>query len=163
MFESGQRADRVDAPDEAANPFERFRVAQFGRAPATAREDGELEAGELVQRAPVQRQRGHHRDLALDQFGHKSVILEDGSVAPAIRSIELDDDRATLLAADLIDPVFIAVERQQAAVAMQANRIEGIEHTTRIEGGKRMLDGGVRAKRKNIHHPIVIRPNKKRV
>ena len=46
-------ADRVDAADEAADPFQHGGIVQFGRAPAAAGEHGEAEAAELVQRVAV--------------------------------------------------------------------------------------------------------------
>src|SRR6202008_502887 len=47
------RTDRVEAPEEAAEPFERRGVLEFRRASAAARKDRQPEAVEFVQRLPA--------------------------------------------------------------------------------------------------------------
>jgi len=137
------RPDRVDAADEAPDPLQRGGVAQLGRASAAAREDGEAETAELVQGPALDRHGRHHRHLALGQLGHEGVFLEDGVIAPAPRAVELGHHRRAILAADLVDPVLVAVQGQQAAVAIDADALQGVEHAVRVESGE-----GVRARRR---------------
>ncbi len=61
------------------------------------------------------------------------MLLENGVVGPAQRPVELRDHRRPVLHANLITTVFIAVEREHAAVGAFAKRhehaVERIEHT----------------------------------
>src|SRR5690606_41636237 len=76
---------RVNASDEAAEPFERALVLQIGRASAAARIDREGEAGVVMQRAAVEDERRDHRNLGLRQYLRKSVFFEDLRITPARR------------------------------------------------------------------------------
>jgi hypothetical protein len=129
------RTGRVDAADEASEPFERRCVLEFRRATAAARKDGEPEAVEFVQRPPARLERGHDRDLVRVQLRREGVLLEDLRIAPARGAIELGDDGGSFLQPDLIDAVLVAVERQEPAVASQAQRVHGVQHDVRCEPG----------------------------
>ena len=94
----------------------------------------------------------HHRHLCLDQLRHKSMLFQDGGVAPAVRAIELDDNRVALLAADLVHAVFVTVQGQQAAIAKQADAVDGVEDAIGIEALERMLRA---AGIVWVHRPIV--------
>ena len=67
---------------EAADPFERVAVLQFGRAAAAPREDREAEAPVRVQRARADQQRRDHRDLGIGKLPRELVLLRDLRVAP---------------------------------------------------------------------------------
>jgi hypothetical protein len=70
------------------------------------------------------------------QLLHERVLFEDGGVAPAAGPVELDDDGLAFFAADAVHAVFVTVQREQAAVAAQADAVDGIQHHCRIESGK---------------------------
>ena len=55
------------------------------------------------------------------------MLLGDLRVAPAARPIELRDDRRLVLAPHLVDAVLVAVEREQTAVAADADGVERVE------------------------------------
>jgi hypothetical protein len=135
---SGQRADGVNAADEAPGPFQRGRIIEFGRAPSAARKHGKAEAAETVQRGAVQGQRRHHGDFTLSQLLDKSVLFEDGRLAPALWAVKLGHHRRALLHADLVHAVLVTVQGQKAAVGVHADRIERVQHAFGAEGGKRM-------------------------
>jgi len=61
------------------------------------------------------------------------MLLEDLRVAPAARPVELGDDDLSVLEEHLEDPVLVGVELDEAAVAAQADGIEGVEHEARCE------------------------------
>jgi hypothetical protein len=71
----------------------------------------------FVQGLAVVDQRRDHRHLDVGQFEGELVFFEDGFVGPALRTVELGDQRLGVFDADLIDAVLIAVERQNARVA----------------------------------------------
>ena len=133
LAELCQGADGVDATDEPADPFAHGGVVQFRRAAAAAGKHGEFEILKAVQGAAVDAAGGHHGNFTLDQFGDKGVFLEDGGVAPAIGPVEFDDHGTALFPPDLVHAVFVAVERQQAAVAMQSDAVEGVQHAIGAE------------------------------
>ncbi len=126
--EGPRRADRVDAPEEAADPFQHFFVLELRRPAAAAREDGEAEAGEFVQGFFADHPRGDDGNFALGQLDGKGMVLEDLRVAPAIGAVELRHHVGVVLQAHLVDAVLVAVEREQAPVAAQADALERIQH-----------------------------------
>ena len=73
-----RRADRVDAAEEAADPFQHLLVLQFGRAAAAAgvtpRSGSRRYSCRVV---PPSSQRRHHGNLALRQFERERVLFQD--------------------------------------------------------------------------------------
>jgi hypothetical protein len=73
------------------------------------------------------------------------VLFENRLVRPALGPVELRDDGRPIFDADLIHAVFVAVERQHAAVGAHANRaqhaVDCVEHTFRRKPGKRHSAG----------------------
>ena len=145
----------MNAGQETADPFQGSGVAQLRRPSAAAREHGKAVAGEVVQRAPVDAGGRHDRNLLLRQLFHEGVFLEDGGLAPAPWPVELDDHRRSLFQADLVDAVLVAVERQQAAVAVQADALDGLQHRVRVEPCVRM--GLLVRFSRQILHPRIVR------
>ena len=127
LREGGSRADRVNATQETAHPFERRAVLQLGRPAAAFGIDGEAESGERVQRPFVARERSHDRQLARRELGDERVLLVDLRVAPAAGPVELRNERWSVVAKDLVDAVFVAAERQQASITPIADAIERVE------------------------------------
>jgi len=66
------------------------------------------------------------------------VLFENRFVGPALRTVELGDQRFGVFDTDLIDTVLVAVERQNARVAEKADAFDGIEHEVWGEGCKRV-------------------------
>jgi len=86
-------------------------------------------------------------DLAFRQFQRKGVVLEDLRVAPALRPVELGHHHGRprafrpagiVLQKDLEDAVLVAVERQQPAVAAQADALQRVEHRVRRQAFVRL-------------------------
>jgi hypothetical protein len=123
----------VDAANEAPQPLQRLAVVEFGRVAALAAEQREAEALVVKQRAAADDLRRDQGDLGRGQFQGESVFLADLRVAPAPRPIELGDDRVGFVQTDLVDPVLIAVQRQQAAVRDQSDAFHGQQHGVRAE------------------------------
>src|SRR4029077_12150529 len=59
------------------------------------------------------------------------VLFEDRGIAQSFGTIELGDDLAAVVQADLVDAVFVAVEREQVAVAAESERLDGGENEIR--------------------------------
>lgn len=137
VLERPRGADRVQAAEQLAEAVELVEIARLGRPPAAPREQGEAEAGECEQAFAVARQRRHHRHLAFRQLGGEGVLLADRRVAPAVRSVELGDQRLAVLDADLVHAVFVAVERQHPCVAEIAEAFHGIQD----EVGGQLVEG----------------------
>src|SRR5207245_11746844 len=87
--ERSRRANGVNAPDEATDPFERLAIFELRRAPAAARIHREAESAGCVQRPATDRERRDHRNLALGELERERVLLEDLRVGPALGAIEL--------------------------------------------------------------------------
>ena len=68
------------------------------------------------------------------------MLLGDLRIGPAARAVELGDDRRLVFAPHLVDAVFVAVEREQPAIAADAERIERIEDAVGRECGVRMRE-----------------------
>ena len=138
MFERLGRADRVNAPEQLTESVQLIKIARLRRTAAATREQGEAETGMFVQGFAVVDHRRDHRDLDVGQFEGELVFFEDGLVGPALRSVELGDQRFGVFDADLIDAVFVAIERQNARIAQEPDAFYGIEYEVGCEGFKRM-------------------------
>ncbi len=65
------------------------------------------------------------------------MFFEDRRIAPAARAVKLDDDRIGIFYPDLVDAVLIAVEREDAAVAAVAGRLQGVQNHLRERARRR--------------------------
>ena len=55
------------------------------------------------------------------------MLFENRLVGPALRAVELGDQRLAVFDTDLIHPVFITVERQDARITEKTDAFDGIE------------------------------------
>src|SRR5690606_23934133 len=99
---------------------------ELGPASASALEQREAIAFVLVQRLPVDHERRDDRYVALAKLQREAMLLEDRVVGPAARTIEFRDDEP-IVDADLVDAVLVAREREQSAVALEAQAPDGLE------------------------------------
>ena len=138
------RADGVDAGQKAADPLEHFGVVEFGRAATVARAHAEGEAAERMQRGPFQNQRTDGRDFGIHQLSCECVFLKNLFLAPSPRTIKLRHHRGMavvrVLQVNLVHAVFVRAQPQQAAVAMQADTGQCIEHHVRCQRAVGMGD-----------------------
>ena len=137
MLEGTSGAERVDAADEAAELLQVLGVVELGGTPAAA--GIEREAITLVpeQTVAVGVEDGrHHGYLVRGQLLREAVLLGDGRVAPAIRSIELRHQRRLVLHADTVDAILVAVQGEKVPVAANPRRLDGIENVVGGEGGE---------------------------
>ena len=68
--------------------------------------------------------RRNDRNLRARELQRELVLLEDRRIGPALGAIKLHDDRGAVLPADLIDPILITVERQDAAITAMPERLD---------------------------------------
>ena len=115
----------VEAPGEAAELQQMFRVVELRRATAAARKHREAELVVEMQGAAIARIAAgcHHRDLGGCQLMGEVVLLLDGGVRPAVWAVEFRDHGFGLLEAHLVDAVFVAVEGKQAAVTPETHAL----------------------------------------
>src|SRR5690606_41456543 len=107
-------ADGVQAAEQLAEAIQLVQIPGLRRATAPAREQGEAEAAVLEQALAVEAQGRDHRDLGLGQLESEGVLPADRRIAPALRPLELGEQRVAILAARLVDAVLVAVEGQHA-------------------------------------------------
>src|SRR5438477_8870531 len=120
------RADRMNAPDETTEPLACRAILELGCTAATIRIDGEAIAPERGKRRTAEHQRRDDGYFALGELADEGVLLEDLRVGPAVRPVELGDAGRLAFQRHLVDAVFVAVERQQAAVAGHADAVERV-------------------------------------
>jgi hypothetical protein len=134
------RANGMNAPDKTPQPFQRIWVVQFRGTAAAARKYRKTKTLVAMQRgARAIDHRGDNRNFLRIQFGHKGVFFENRGIAPALRPIKLGDERHAFFHADLVNTVFVAIERQQPAVAPETDAIQRIEDEIWRERRERML------------------------
>jgi len=126
----------VDAADEAADPFQGFRVLELGRTAAATRINRHAESGVRPRFRAADRR--DHGNLALRQLARELVFFIDLRVAPAAGAIELRHNHRVVLEPNLVHAVFVAVEAEQAAVRTQPGFAERVEHPLGGELGIRM-------------------------
>ena len=85
------------------------------------------------QRLAANRQRGHHRQLVARHRGGEGMLFGNLRVGPAAGPVELGDHRRAIVNADLPNPVFVAVERHQGAVATVTDAFNCVENTLGVE------------------------------
>ncbi len=135
LHERPRRAHGVDAREEAADPFQRVEILQVGRAAAAPGAHGKREARVRVQRAAFHDERRDRGHLGGGEFGGEGVFLQDLRLAPAARAVELGDHARAVLQMHLIDPVLVRAQGHQAAVAVQADGRERVQHEVGREVG----------------------------
>jgi hypothetical protein len=74
----------------------------------------------------------------VDELLAEGVLLANGRIRPALGPVELGDHRDVILDADLIDPVLVAIEREQVAVGAVTQRVHAVEDHVRFERGERV-------------------------
>ena len=72
------------------------------------------------------------------------MLFEDRRVAPAARAVELRHHGRLVFDTHLVDPVFVAVQRQHARIADEAGTFHGIEHKVRRKCVEGMAHGRLR-------------------
>ena len=142
--------DRMNPGDAAPEDGQVLGVFDVGRVTALARKQREPKTALVKQRgAALVLQRRNHGHLMREEFGGECVFLQNLRVAPAIRAVELADDRFAFFLPDLINPILVAVQRQQAAVAAPACSLDGVEQRIgrEVRIGSRISHRRVRLKR----------------
>src|SRR5206468_1636058 len=122
------RADAVDSRNVASDTHERFAAIEVRRASAAALVYRKAEAREFVERRGGELHRGHRRNFPLDQLRDECMLFINLRVGPARGTIELDDHRWRVVSPYLIDAILEAVEREQTAVAANADAVERVEN-----------------------------------
>ena len=144
-------AHAVQSGDEAAQPAQGVGIVQLGAVAAAHRCDGQAEGLALDQHLAQrgrrrghagQRLRRHHRHLGSGQLGAETVLLGNLRIGPAAGPVELGHHAGAVLQHHLEHPVLVAVELQQAAVATQADIVQGVEHGLGRQPGKWVVGRG---------------------
>ena len=121
------------AGDKSSELPEQLRVIEFRRPAAVSRIDRKAETVAFVQRPVAKDQRRDDRDLGVRKFDGKRVLFEDRSIRPALRPIELGDNRRAVFDTDLVDAVFVAVQRKEGAVACEPEALDRADYVIRPE------------------------------
>ncbi len=140
------RADGVNASDEATEPLSGRPILELGCTAAAIRIDSEAITPECEER-PVAAELQWRDDgyFALGELVYEGVLLEDLRVGPTVRPVKLGHVRRLAFHRHLVDAVFVAVERKQAAVAGHADAVERVEHDVGRQSGVRgrVLHGSI--------------------
>jgi hypothetical protein len=128
----------VDAADNTPGPLQHLGVVHFRRPTAVAREHRKTEAFECMQAAAFAQHGRHCGHFAFLQLLHECVLLQDLPVGPASGTVKLGHHGRTFLHADLVNTVLVRIQRQQAAIAKQADTGQGVEHPIGAQFKERM-------------------------
>ena len=90
----------------------------------------------VVQCLPIDAERRNHGNIAFGQFHGEGVFFQDRVVTPTTGTIELGDDGIGIVDANAEHAVLVAVERQHAAIAVEAHGLQRIQHAIRIQSGE---------------------------
>lgn len=129
-------ADAMDARHQPTDLLEETRVVEFRRASRTRRRDREPEWSAPVERLCLDRKRRNDRYVVFGERQRECVLFVDGVVAPAPRPVELGNDGSGAVDPDLVHAVFVAVQRQQAAVTVKTERLERSQYVVGLETAK---------------------------
>src|SRR6266508_353229 len=75
------------------------------------------------------------------------MFFENLRIGPALRAVELGDVRLTVFHRDLVDAVFVTVEREHPAIADEPDAVQRVEHDIGCQSGER---------RGNIAHAAIV-------
>jgi hypothetical protein len=117
-------ADQVYTRDEAPELSKLIVVIEFRGTSTSTRKDCESERARPMQRLSVDFEWSNDWNLLLAEFHCEAMFLENGIVAPSVRTVEFCDDGLPVINTYLVYAVFVAVEREKAAVAMEAEDLE---------------------------------------
>src|SRR5690349_24911067 len=78
-----------------------------------------------------------HRQFRRREFERERMLLAYLRVAPASRTVELEDPQDAVVVTQLIDAIFIAVEREQAPGRLQADAFRRVENGFGVESVER--------------------------
>ncbi len=143
VLEGPTGTHRMQAAEQLAQTMQLVEIARLRRATATAGKECEAKAGMGEQRLAVALQGRDHGHLALFQFGGKGVFFENGGIRPAIRTVELGDQRSLGFDADLIDAILVAVEGQYPGIAEIAQAFDGVDDEVGTQIFERMRHGAL--------------------
>ena len=135
MVERGRRPDEMYPGDEATELPEQFEIIEVRRAAAAAGIHRHAEVPDLVQRTAVDTEGRDDRYLLLRELRRKPVLFQYRLVGPAVRAIEFRNDGVVVVDTHLVDAILVAVEREQAAVAVKTEILERIEEVLWLEVG----------------------------
>src|SRR6202011_3348245 len=100
---------------------------ELGATPAHPGKRRETKVAVPEQGLPGDREWGRHRQLCARERGREAMLLADLRIAPARRAVELEH-QLTLARADLVDTVFVAVEREQPPIGLEPEGRSGVQH-----------------------------------
>ena len=109
-------ADQVYSRNQTSELSQQIKVVEIGCPAPMARKDGESKRSGVVQSSTGKTGRGDDGQLAVTQFYRKVMFFDDGVIAPTARPIEFGDNGSPVFDANLIDAVFITVQRQKSTV-----------------------------------------------
>jgi hypothetical protein len=87
----------------------------------------------LEQTFPVALDGRRHGQFSGREFEGERMFFGNLRVAPARRPIELEDPQGAVVVTQLIDAIFVAVEREQAPGRLQADAFRSSENGARVE------------------------------
>jgi len=138
-LERAPGADLVQPGNGAAEELPGVRRIELRRRAAQVGEGGEAEFPMPEKRFPRDRHRRGHRQLGGGHLGGEAMLLQDLRIVPARRPVELEHEHA-LAAAELIHPVFVAVQGEEATVRVETHGACGIEHPVRGQSREGRID-----------------------
>ena len=117
------RTHGMHTRDGPAEDFEVILILEVGGMPTLTWEHSKAEFKMLKHSAGRGSCCSYGHRVYNGQFGIcqllcEVVLLGDSRITPALGSIEFNNNKALIFQPCLIDPVFIAVERQQAAIGV---------------------------------------------
>jgi len=111
---------------ESAYLLQQSHIIKIGSAPAATVKYRKAKFIAMMQGDSVCCHGWHHRQLVPGELYAEGVFLQNRFVTPASRAVKLGHDIAGILSTYLVNTVFVAVERQQSAIAAVTKRFHGI-------------------------------------
>lgn len=124
MQEATGFSGEMNARDQATQLSHQVLVVKLRRPAAATRRYRYPEMVQVVQCLSLDCERWNYRDVIPGKLEGESVFLKDSLVGPAARPVELGNDGRIVLDTDLVDAIFVAIERQESTVAVKADVLE---------------------------------------
>ena len=123
--------DAVQASEGSTQPQKMIKIIELGGVATSSGKCGDEKAFCLIQGVPANFHGRDYRQPMINELLCKRVLFLNLLPGPASRAIKFHDHRLGILNADLVHPVLVAIQCEQAQIAPQTNRLNTADHAIR--------------------------------
>ena len=133
MLERLAGAEGMQARNGPSQNFKVILVFQIGRMATLSGKNRKAITQMLKNTGVFQLDWRHNGQLCIKKALGKAVLLQDRTIRPSVRAIELGNHKTAVLEGNLVDPIFVGIQRCEPASGFEADAFHGVQHGIRGE------------------------------